>query len=712
MMKLVIKSIALFLTIILLGLHVASCGIFDPIQPEESSNNAIVESVVDSILENIDQFQKDQNESVVDDTDISSNNQENQPGNEDLSLFPLDYEYYEKSTDTNVYALIQNELQFSHDTFIGKIILSSGDEVLGIAFTDYSNPYVNEDTGIVYYPTGFVSAIDELPIPSSDAAMGLEIIDIEENDEISEYKFIFTNTLEAFSKHVVFLDRYVKYGVNNDGVIWYEESEYIRGVCDENLGALFSYDENKFVYDPDVGEYVAITGESLSQCIDYRALETKINRILQEQDYNFSSAEFQTIIHYSQTALLDYWQSLTEETFMGYNVSDLIAIAQAIDPSSCLEITPDGLITVNISDAPPEEPTAFVKWMTGICCGIAIAGGLALSVVGSVPQFAALKGLGGAIIGAAMEITIQVIMENKALTEVDYRKVAIAALAGAISAYVGIFADALIGGVVEGVFTLMDGGTLGEAAASFALGSVAGLALGTAFNLAAKGLAKLAQKAAVPLLKKFPKILDSLSDNTLDYLMRKVGSPIGDEPSELWDLVASAQSKRLAKKIGGTSIGVDFIENLPEQNFINIMKKNSPKYDNWEIFDIDGVTKLTREQYENVARKNGNYIVKLKGEVLEIAQARYGKNITSITYIAAQPQFPNLGEVPVNLTGNRPFNMSALDDAYAKGVREGTITLSDEIKNYFARKGIDPSKVTKSQITKNAIRIRIEFDVA
>ena len=690
-MKLGIRFVSLLVTVGILLVELSSFYVKTNNETSiDAPNESVVRAIVASILESLEESEKD-----TTDEETQEGNQENT--DIEGKLFGLDYEYYVNNTETNVYALLKNELSILYHTFSAKLVLSNGDEILGIAFTDFQNPYVNEETETICFPTGFICAIDEPAIPLEEYELGLEIVDLE-CEESNDCKFIYTHTMEAFSRHSVFLGKYVRYGVNDEGAIWFDETEYTRGYCDESLGALYSYDEGRFVYDPGVGEYVPITGESISQCIDYVALEAEVNRILREQDYNFSSTDVTTAINISQIAVIDYLMSMSEETFMGYNVSDLINIAKELDPSTCIETTPSGLVVVNIAEAPPEEPTELVKWMTGICCGVAIVGGVALSCLGNMPQFIALKGVGGAIIGASMEIAIEVIIENKALSEVDYRKVVISAVAGAISAYVGIFVDAVIGGVVESVFTLMDGGSLGDAAISFALGTVTGLALSVAFNLASEAMVKLVKK--VPLVKKALKFVDNLTDDAIDYLMRKVGAPIGDEPSKLWDLLASVKSRRLAKKFGGTFIDADFIDGLPEKNFINTLRNNAPKYENWDIFDIDGVTKLTREQYENIAKKNGNYVLKLKGEALEIAQARYGKNLTSITYIAGQPQIPNFGGVRANITPNRKLNFEILDETFAKGIREGTVTLSDEIKNYFIKKGIDPSKVTKSQITK------------
>ena len=71
--------------------------------------------------------------------------------------------------------------------------------------------------------------------------------------------------------------KYVKYGINDDGVISYTAEDFSRDICDESIGSLYSYDESKYLFESDLGEYVNISGESLFGTIDYDALEAEVN---------------------------------------------------------------------------------------------------------------------------------------------------------------------------------------------------------------------------------------------------------------------------------------------------------------------------------------------------------------------------------------------------------------------------------------------------
>ena len=107
-------------------------------------------------------------------------------------------------------------------------------------------------------------------------------------------------------EHCVVWGQYLKYGIDEHGEITYSTEEYKRGSCDESLGALYSYDLSRFVFDPVVGNYVYVTGSTLNEMIDYDELESEINRILDEQDFNFSSVDVQTSVYFAQEAVTSY----------------------------------------------------------------------------------------------------------------------------------------------------------------------------------------------------------------------------------------------------------------------------------------------------------------------------------------------------------------------------------------------------------------------
>lgn len=494
-----IRLIALFLILPLLLVSITSCGQIDFGLSDHTTNEASTNNS---------------------DTDISGSGNTNSqnPGN----IVATSWYEYETDTETFVYGLVVNELSVYYDVYSAVITLSSGEEVYGIGFTDYSEAFELEDGSKTLFSSGFVSFCGEPSIPQEEYESGIEIKRLDNDDD--EYGFVYAFSREPFASHCVVFDEYITYGITEKSEIFFTEQtydkEYLRENFDESLGTLYSYDEERVLNDLNVGEYVPLGGVSLSDEIDFTALEAEINRIIEEQNYNFSTVDVATAVYIAQDALNAYLLSLQEETFMGYRVEDLVELSKQIDPTSCIRITADGFELVDIQPTPPPSPSGLMKWLTGIVAGIAVVGGIVLSVYG-------MPHLGGTIIGAAVEVFTEVVIENKTLENVDWRKVAIASVAGAISANLGLLGDSVVGGATNATFTLIDGGSLGDVANSFAIGTAAGLALGGAFKLAGKGVQKIANKISSP-----PKVVKvSVVDDALNLdgkIANKVDDPVVD----------------------------------------------------------------------------------------------------------------------------------------------------------------------------------------
>jgi hypothetical protein len=102
----------------------------------------------------------------------------------------------------------------------------------------------------------------------------------------------------------------------------------------------------------------------------------------------------------------------------------------------------------------------------------------------------------GGFMGAGMELIMQGI-EGKTLQEVNYLKVAVSAVSGALCAIPGVgwFGAVLIGGATQAVMTAIDGGSLEECLISFAVG----VAIGVALHFGAKALRAVGKKLAAKL---------------------------------------------------------------------------------------------------------------------------------------------------------------------------------------------------------------------
>lgn len=339
------------------------------------------------------------------------------------------YAETESAPDILTEIFVRQELfrQYSlvYDTFSAAITLEDGNEITGIGFTDYSAYYEADDGSVGYFPAGFIADYG-YEIPDTDIGLVIENLDF--TDE--RYQFVYDCETVPFMEHCVRNGQYLKYGVNEHGAITYEANPYERGVCDESLGALYSYDTNKLVFDPDVGNYVRINGVTLFDQIDFAAVEEQINQIIADQNSRFSQQEIISAVHIAQEAITSYLLSLQEETFMGYKVTDLVESASQLDPMQCIRITPEGFVIIDITDDIPGTADELTKWLVGAGCFIAIAGSIALEIF--VP---AARPLSGAIIGAAVDVFMQVIVENKSLENVQWEKVAVAAVSGAALAW-------------------------------------------------------------------------------------------------------------------------------------------------------------------------------------------------------------------------------------------------------------------------------------
>ena len=501
----------------------------------ELDNTDVSDNVDDT--DNFDDIEKSDITDNVDNTDnsgvvdSSKDTDDNADADDDIDSSDDGWYEYETDTETFIYGLIFNELSTYYDVFSAVITLQNGKEVYGIGYTDYSEGYKAE--GKTFFSSGFIAFCDQPFIPQSEYQNAIEIERLGDDDD--EYGFVYTFSREPFSAHLVVFDKYVTYGVDDDASIFFTEIEYDRDYLRKNfneaLGTLYSYDEERVLNDLSFGKYIPLGGVSVSNEIDFRALEAEVNKIIQEQNYNFSTVDVKTAVYIAQEALNSYLLSLQEETFLGYRVEDLVELSKQIDPMSCIRITADGVEVVDIQPTPPPTPSGLMKWLTGIVAGIAVVGGVVLSIYG-MPQ------LGGAVIGAAVQVFTEVIVDNKTLANVDWRKVVIASVAGAISANLGLFGDAVIGGATEAAFTLIDGGSLSEVANSFAIGTAAGVALGAAFKLVGKGVSKIASKLPTP-----PKVVKvSAIDDALN-LDGKIANKLDDPAVD----AATYQAKKQAK---------------------------------------------------------------------------------------------------------------------------------------------------------------------
>ena len=98
-------------------------------------------------------------------------------------------------------------------------------------------------------------------------------------DNLNVRDIIDNKTTEYPNLKCVVWDTYLQYGIDEAGKVTYSVAEYERGTCNEQLGALYSYDEDRFVFDTVMGGYKPISGTTLSETMDFDSLEQEVNRI-------------------------------------------------------------------------------------------------------------------------------------------------------------------------------------------------------------------------------------------------------------------------------------------------------------------------------------------------------------------------------------------------------------------------------------------------
>ena len=530
------------------------------------------------------------------------------------------WEEYIGDFETFVYGLLVNELRYKYDVFQAYVELEDGITVCGIGYTDYSECYANEDETYVEFTAGFIPYYGELTIPDEEFEDGINLYDVDYSDD--NFGFILGYESDEFAEHCVVYGKYLKYGVDSQGCIFYETQEFDKDTCDTSLGSLYSYDENKYLYETEVGDYEAISGTPLSTYIDYSELEKSINEVIDNQDLNFATVDVETYANLSREAIESYLLSMQEETFLGYDVDYLVEIASQIDPTECYQITQDGLIVVNRGG----DATTLVKWMVGTGCVIVTSIGLVGTMVSI--EHPALSAASEAVIGIGIEIFMQVVIEGKSLDSIQWRDVVLAAATGAISALVGPYIgakysgvsyyimdsaiDGVLGGFEQSVVAWLDGESGQEIIQRFGYGFAMGMALSGAFKCVAGALGKMIVNAG-PIVSKlekklFPKLSKKKSSlNDYFYKLKKKVDSSKWHSKFLSNKIKDKQLNRIQNK------GDD---NLLKRSVDKLTKKN-------EILDINNNV-ISKEQLKDIAvnAKDGEHIGKIlvDGEVVDVVK--------------------------------------------------------------------------------------------
>lgn len=648
-------------------------------QPDiEIDANEIVEQTVETILEKIENEDGNKPEEVDDVIEIASTLQETE-----------NWEKYIGDFETFTYGLIVNKISYCYDVFPAYVRLSNGTEVSGIAYTDYSECYADEERDEVVILTGFISSAGETGIPDSEFDKGLELFNSDYQDE--EASFVYAYRSDEFIDHCVVYGDYLKYGVNDEGEIFFENEEYSKDVVDESIGSLYSYDEKKYLLDLDLGNYVGIVGKSLSSQIDYDELEKEINRVLEEQDYNFSDVDIESCCYFAQEAVTSFLLSMQEETFLGYDVDELIELASQLDPLECYRLTDEGMLTFNIEEL--EKPSSLCKWIVGSACVVsAIVGVVASCVFIECPVLSAVA---GEVSGIAVEVFIQVVLENKKLGSVNWLKVALSAATSAVSGYMGpyvfaqygrnfaqyfvvdSFIDGALGGTERAIISLIDGGDLTEVAKQFGWGFALGAGLSAGFKATGKGLEKLSSHSLKAIKKIAPKLCAKTSDVT-----GGISTSLGGKLSQLKKMADSTvfHSEYISRKISSKTL-----EKLVNEGSDELANKAFDAIKKTDILDIDE-NKISKKALRELFDKadDGDIIghFKLDGEIVDIVKQN---GAVGVRFDSSKYQTVTLSK---GLVADRDINYEEAVILLKKSWLEGSFQMPESISKALSESGL------------------------
>ncbi len=382
-----------------------------------------------------------------------------------------------------VYASIALDLMsYGYDVFNAVAKAEDGKVEYGLAYCDYEDCYQFENEEKLYVSSGFFSfSPNSATVMDYDSTVFLSPIDDDANEVQDEEIGYVVDFVENGipSGHFIANNKYTQYSVK-DGSIQIKTYENNSNNYDLSMGSIYNYDTEKYDFIPydeissDPIEYVALTDK-----IDAQKLKDSLYAIVDEQEKKGFCFESITIAYISIDALNALRGVLSQkDSLNGYSFEYLNSI-EYDNMSQYLCFNEDGSIA--LKDIPPMPKTEVKGLLDWLVDGLVLAGLVAIAVVGMV--FSPMTGgataiLAAACVGAGVEYFSQTVIDKKKFSEVNWAKVGIMSVAGAISAAIpctagtlGFVAAGAIGGITDAAMTAIDGGSLEDVLISAATGA-------------------------------------------------------------------------------------------------------------------------------------------------------------------------------------------------------------------------------------------------
>lgn len=297
---------------------------------------------------------------------------------------------------------------------------------------------------------------------------------------------IYTFDISDIDGQIVNNDSLIKYHVHNS-VISYsiEQIPFDRYADDEQFEKYVedNADKSSYLYDYDIRSQIfgdvnfSYSLESTFDDLDYDQLLEEINKKIINQKEQ-SSIILYDIPLFCSSALNAYFSSLIGSSYMGIILKDLEEEFNSIAENEYLVIE-DGKLVPKLLLDPPIVPSDSYKKMIAISAAIIFVVTSAVTFgIGTIPSLI----IGGAIVGASIDIAAQVVLSNHFLSNLDTIELFVSiiassisfALPGLISEPYALLCDALISGITDSTLTLINTGDLSQTFDAFTTGIVIG----------------------------------------------------------------------------------------------------------------------------------------------------------------------------------------------------------------------------------------------
>jgi hypothetical protein len=372
-------------------------------------------------------------------------------------------------------------------------------EIWGLGYTDYMETFEYEcaqNSSSIYFGAGFVSLPNQPILSSSDIKEGLFLDDFSNEvnaDETPEYGFLLSFTESYGSIAYVVDGELVIYDIEethiNFEVYTPNESTIISQYASckaqgKEFDTVYSYDDGRNIFDSNIGDAYNVSATSLNTLLDPVFAKSEYERYVAEQTTNGFTVDTLNYVYISYAALESYLLSQQDESLLGIDVQEFYEMERSIGANEYYTVDASGNLTKLSFPLEKEDKATWMDRLAGaalaigtMCVGVIIVA--AISVFSCGAATAAAPYIVSSFIGAGMEIFMQTVVQGIKIQDLNWLRVGIAAVSGALAAIPGIgwFGAGMLQGTTQASLTLADGGDLKEALISFGIGFATGVVI-------------------------------------------------------------------------------------------------------------------------------------------------------------------------------------------------------------------------------------------